>query len=79
MIGGATNRLCRRLHPSGGAENRVLYFADKSDGGWTQAFDEARPKIEKALDMPIPFVENVPESQGRSPRRPSASFSAATT
>jgi hypothetical protein len=25
-----------------------LYFADKTDGGWTQAFDEARPKIEKA-------------------------------
>jgi len=22
-----------------------LYFADKSDGGWTQAFEEARVKV----------------------------------
>src|SRR4051812_35018160 len=42
-----------------------LYFADKTDGGWTQAFDEARPKIEKTLDMQIPFVENVPEVAGQ--------------
>jgi basic membrane protein A len=42
-----------------------LYFADKTDGGWTQAFDEARPKIEKSLDMQIPFVENVPEVAGQ--------------
>jgi basic membrane protein A and related proteins len=42
-----------------------LYFADKTDGGWTQAFDEARPKIEKSLDAQIPFVENVPEVAGQ--------------
>jgi basic membrane protein A and related proteins len=38
-----------------------LYYDEKSDGGWTQAFDEARPKIEAALNMKIPFVEKVPE------------------
>ncbi len=39
-----------------------LYFNSKTDGGWTQAFDEARPKIEAALHQPnIPFVENVAE------------------
>lgn len=38
-----------------------IYFNAKNDGGWTQAFDEARPKIEKALDLKIPYVENVPE------------------
>ncbi|MGD0421685.1 MAG: BMP family ABC transporter substrate-binding protein [Xanthobacteraceae bacterium] len=42
-----------------------LYFAEKTDGGWTQAFDEARPKIEAALGQKIPFVENVPEVAGK--------------
>src|ERR1700752_963758 len=51
----------------GPAKIAFLYFADKTDGGWTQAFDEARPKIEKALDQQIPFVENVPEAAGQIP------------
>ncbi len=39
-----------------------LYFDSKTDGGWTQAFDEARPKIEAALKQKdIPFVEKVAE------------------
>lgn len=39
-----------------------IYFGPKNDGGWTQAFDEARPKIEKAVGQAnIPFVENVAE------------------
>src|SRR6202453_3804259 len=42
-----------------------LYFADKTDGGWTKAFDEAKPKIEKAIGMEIPFVQNVPEVAGQ--------------
>ncbi len=42
-----------------------LYFADKHDGGWTQAFDEARPKIEAAVGQKIPYVENVPEVAGK--------------
>lgn len=42
-----------------------LYFAEKTDGGWTQAFDEARPKIEAAVGQKIPFVENVPEVAGK--------------
>lgn len=39
----------------------MLYFNAKNDGGWTQAFDEARVKVEKALGQKIQFVENVPE------------------
>jgi basic membrane protein A and related proteins len=39
----------------------MLYFGPKNDGGWTQAFDEARVKIEKELGQKIQFVENVPE------------------
>jgi basic membrane lipoprotein Med (substrate-binding protein (PBP1-ABC) superfamily) len=42
-----------------------LYFADKNDGGWTQAFDEAKPKIEAAVGQKIPYVENVPEVAGK--------------
>ena len=42
-----------------------LYFADKHDGGWTQAFDEARPKIETVVGQKIPYVENVPEVAGK--------------
>jgi basic membrane lipoprotein Med (substrate-binding protein (PBP1-ABC) superfamily) len=38
-----------------------LYFKAKNDGGWTQAFDEARPKIEAAMGQQIPYVENIPE------------------
>ena len=40
----------------------MLYFGPKNDGGWTQSFDEARVKMEKALGQKIQFVENVPES-----------------
>jgi basic membrane lipoprotein Med (substrate-binding protein (PBP1-ABC) superfamily) len=40
----------------------MIYFDSKTDGGWTQAFDEARPKIEAALKQKdIPFVEKVAE------------------
>lgn len=39
----------------------MLYFGPKNDGGWTQAFDEARVKVEAALGQKIQFVENVPE------------------
>jgi basic membrane protein A len=42
-----------------------LFFAEKTDGGWTQAFEEARVKMEPALDMKIPYVENVPEVAGQ--------------
>ena len=42
-----------------------LYFMDKTDGGWTQAFEEARVKVEKSLDLQIPFVEGVPEVAGQ--------------
>jgi basic membrane protein A len=39
-----------------------IYFNAKNDGGWTQAFDEARLKMEPALGQKtIPYVENIPE------------------
>lgn len=39
----------------------MIYFGPKKDGGWTQAFDEARVKIEKGTGLKIQFVEGVPE------------------
>jgi basic membrane protein A len=39
----------------------ILYFGPRNDGGWTQAFDESRLKIEKELGQKIQFVEGVPE------------------
>jgi basic membrane protein A and related proteins len=38
-----------------------LLYADVNDGGWTQAFNEARVKMEPALGTKIPYVENIPE------------------
>src|SRR5690349_12884055 len=36
-----------------------LYYSVKNDGGWQQAFDEARLKMEAELDAKVPFVESV--------------------
>ena len=36
-----------------------LYYSVKNDGGWQQAFEEARVKMEASLDMKIPYVESV--------------------
>src|SRR3954470_5125517 len=49
----------------GPAKVAFLFFAEKTDGGWTQAFEEARLKMEPALNMQIPYVENVPEVAGQ--------------
>ena len=42
-----------------------LLFADINDGGWTQAFNEARVRMEKNLNTKIPYVENIPEVAGK--------------
>jgi basic membrane protein A len=36
-----------------------LYYSVKNDGGWQQAFEEARLKMEAALDAKVPYVESV--------------------
>ncbi len=40
----------------------MIIFSQKNDGGWSQALDEARQKIETELGIKIPVVENVPEN-----------------
>lgn len=38
-----------------------IYAASVQDGGWNEAFDEARVKLEKSLGAPIAFSESIPE------------------
>lgn len=38
-----------------------IYFNVKNDGGWVQALEEARVKVEQELDTTIPTVESVRE------------------
>jgi basic membrane lipoprotein Med (substrate-binding protein (PBP1-ABC) superfamily) len=42
-----------------------IYLNAKNDGGWQQAIDEARLKIEKDLNLSIPFVESVPDEAAK--------------
>ena len=41
----------------------MIIFSQKNDGGWSQALDEARQKVEAELGLTIPVVENVPEKE----------------
>jgi basic membrane lipoprotein Med (substrate-binding protein (PBP1-ABC) superfamily) len=43
----------------------MIMFAAKNDGGWTQAHNEARERMEKALDTKIAYVENVAEDSAQ--------------
>jgi basic membrane protein A and related proteins len=45
------------------AKVAMIMIYQKNDGGWTQAFEEARVKLEGELGMKIPFVENIPEDE----------------
>ena len=40
----------------------MIIFSQKNDGGWSQALDEARQRLEKSMSVTIPVVENVPEN-----------------
>lgn len=40
----------------------VILFGPSNDGGWSQAIDEARTRLEGALDLRIPQAEEIPES-----------------
>ena len=43
----------------------IIDFGPRNDGGWTQAFEEARVELEKSTGMKIPYVESVPEDATR--------------
>ena len=42
-----------------------IYLNAKNDGGWQQAIDEARVKMEKEFNTSIPYVENVPDDAAK--------------
>ncbi|MCI8213015.1 hypothetical protein AUC61_26110 [Pseudomonas sp. S25] len=44
------------------AKIAMVYISPRNDGGWTQAFDESRVKLEKELGTKIQYVESVPEN-----------------
>lgn len=46
----------------GDAKPAMIIFSQKNDGGWSQALDEARQRLEKSTGLTIPVVENVPEN-----------------
>jgi len=45
----------------GKAKPVFVYLGVKNDGGWVQALDEARQRMEKDLGVKIPYVEKIPE------------------
>jgi len=47
---------------NGPAKIAMLYISPRNDGGWTQAFDEARQRLETDIDQKIQYVESVPET-----------------
>ncbi len=47
---------------SGPPKVAMIIFSQKNDGGWAQALDEARQRMEKELGISITVVENVPEN-----------------
>lgn len=40
----------------------MILFGPKNDGGWSQALDEARMRLETKMGVTIPVVESVPEN-----------------
>ena len=46
---------------NGEAKPAWIYFSETNDGGWTQAIDEARQRMEAELGIKIPYVEKIPE------------------
>jgi basic membrane protein A len=43
----------------------MVFTGLRRDGGWDQAFDDARQRLEKTLNMNVTFVENVKEETGQ--------------
>ena len=43
----------------------MIYLNAKNDGGWQQAVDEARQKIEKAIGIQIAYVESIPDDAAK--------------
>ena len=63
--GTGTAAYAEGLTLKGPAKIAMVYISPRNDGGWTQAFEEARVKVEKSNDVQIPFVEGVPEVAGQ--------------
>ena len=61
MVAAAAGPAQAQFKLEGDPKIAMIYFAQKNDGGWTQAIDEARQRLEGQLKVKIPFTEKVPE------------------
>jgi basic membrane lipoprotein Med (substrate-binding protein (PBP1-ABC) superfamily) len=50
------------LQAAGDPKPAVILYGPTNDGGWSQSIDEARQKLETALDLRIPQAAEIPES-----------------
>lgn len=61
-VGAATPTVAQEVFKVEGAPKvAIVLFGPKNDGGWSQAFEEARPSLEKVMGATIPVVDKVPE------------------
>lgn len=58
---GATGAAQAEFKLKGKPKVAFVYFNVKNDGGWVQAIDEARVRVEGKLGWKIPYAEKVPE------------------
>ena len=59
--GAATAYAADGFKLEGKPEAAIILFGPKNDGGWGQAFEEARPAMEKVMGKQLPVVDKVPE------------------
>ncbi|MEL6169924.1 MAG: BMP family ABC transporter substrate-binding protein [Pseudomonadota bacterium] len=59
MVAGAATA---QFAAEGDPKPAVILFGPTNDGGWSQAIDEARMRLESDLDLRIPQAEEIPES-----------------
>lgn len=58
----ATSPALAQFAAEGNPKPAVILFGPSNDGGWSQAIDEARTRLEAELDIRIPQAEEIPES-----------------
>jgi len=61
LSGQSTSASAEPFKLNGDPKIAWIYFSEVNDGGWTQAIDEARQRMESDLGLEITWVEKIPE------------------
>ena len=61
LSGHSTSASAEPFKLNGDPKIAWIYFSEVNDGGWTQAIDEARQRMESDLGLEITWVEKIPE------------------